>query len=304
MAGYDWASKYISYAAAKNVISGYPNGTFRPAEPVSYAEMASMLIRALGYKSEELTGVWPDNYISKATAVGIFKGFNYSADAPASRGNVALMTNAVAENIADATKPDEKPENSDKDEPGKKPENPLADFSGRAYGILLDVAKVLGEKGDAVDEYEFLFGSRVLYLQTNGKVGDPAGDIDGNLNAGHIYGLQMSNGIVTKFGVSANNFDGIKSPTGYEDFTDDGWATVEEAKNQVVKTINKYNDRDSFTVLTDASVYVAEVDSGGSITGYKAGSFKDIKQGKEVRLYAVTGDTPGVVEIVLVKEAK
>jgi hypothetical protein len=56
-----------------------------------------------------------------------------------------------------------------------------------------------------------------------------------------------------------------------------------------------------FSILEDASIYVAEVENN-EITGYKPGTFRDIKAGKVVRLYSVTGDDPGVVEIVLVGE--
>lgn len=43
LSGYDWAVKYINYAVAKGVVSGYPDGTFRPGDEVTYNEMAAML---------------------------------------------------------------------------------------------------------------------------------------------------------------------------------------------------------------------------------------------------------------------
>jgi hypothetical protein len=54
--GYDWAAKYINYAVAKGVVNGYPDGTFRPAEDVTYNEMVTMLVLALGYQRKDLTG--------------------------------------------------------------------------------------------------------------------------------------------------------------------------------------------------------------------------------------------------------
>jgi hypothetical protein len=302
LTGFDWAAKYVNYAAAKGIISGYTDGTFRPANQVTYAEMASMLVRALGYSTEDLTGDWPDNYITKAATLGIFTDIDHkvsNVNASAVRGHVALMAYRVADDIAEANKPDKGADLED--DPDKDPAGYLSDFSGRAYGILLNTAKVLNDKGNAVDEYEFLIGNKILYLKTNGKVGDPTSGIDGHLTAGDIYGLQMRDGVVTKFDTSNNDFLNINSSSGFEDFTSKDWRKVESASDHVVKIEGpSYDGRTVFTVLEDASIYVAVVESG-VITGYEPGTFRDIKADKYVRLYSVTGDDPGVVEIVLVK---
>ncbi|NLT49173.1 MAG: hypothetical protein GXX92_12245, partial [Clostridiales bacterium] len=203
--------------------------------------------------------------------------------------------------ITEANKPDgatDPEEDSSEDLAGY-----LADYSGRAYGILLNTAKVLNEKGDGVDEYEFLIGDKTLYIQTNGKViTDSIPTIDGHLTAGDLYALQMSNGVVTRFGTSDNNFSGLSSPAlGFEDFTaGSGWGQVNDVTNYVIETKLAYGGRNVFSVLEDASIYVAVVE-GGAITGYEPGTIRDIKADKWVRLYSVTGDDPGVVEVVLVK---
>lgn len=309
LAGYDWATEYINYAAAKGVISGYGDGTFKPSAKVSYEEMASMLVRALGYSAGELTGTWPDNYISKAMEIGIFADVVFSKNTPALRGDAALMTNAVADSIANGSKPGQDTDFEEEEpalEPVKDADNPFAEFSGRAYGILLDVAQVLNEKGDKVDEYEFILGSRTLYLKTNGKfTSDLGATIDGHLVAGDIYGLQMNNGVVTKFGTSNDGFAALNSPAGFQDFTlvagVGTWAQVKDVRNMVIETKVAYGGRDIFTVLDDASIYVAKKDNG-VITSYEKGTIRDVSEDDFVRLYSVTGDTPGVVEIVLVSE--
>lgn len=309
LAGY-WAAEYINYAAAKGVISGYGDGTFKPSAQVSYAEMASMLVRALGSGAGEMMGTWPDNYILKATEFGIFADLEYDKNAPALRGDAALMTNAVADDIANGSKPGEDSdveEGEPVEEPDNDEDNPFAEFSGRAYGILLEVAQVLNEKGDKVDEYEFLLGSRTLYLKTNGRISsDSKVVIDGHLAAGDIYGLQMNNGVVTKFGTSNDGFSNLNLPAGnFQDFTlvagVGTWAQVKDVKNRVIETKVVYGGRDIFTVLDDASIYVAKKDSG-VITSYEKGTIRDVREDDYVRLYSVTGDTPGIVEIVLVRE--
>lgn len=299
LGGYDWAAKYINYAAKKGVISGYPDGNFKPGNLVTYEEMASMLIRAMGYSKEELTGLWPNNYLAKALALGIFKDVQFSVGQPALRGNVALMTYSVVDHITDGTKPEE-PKEEDQEEEGTEPEDPLFEFSGRAYGILTEVAMLLNKKGEVVDEYEFLIGKGTRYIETNGRIqADSSATIQTHLDEGDLYGLQMNNGVITKFDTSDNNFVNIGSPTGLEKFTTD-WTKVIEVKNHTIKIEVPYNGRDTLSVLEDASIYLAKED-GGKITGYEPATMRDIKKDDLVRLYSVTGKTPGVVEIVLVK---
>ncbi|HUW13197.1 MAG TPA: S-layer homology domain-containing protein, partial [Anaerolineae bacterium] len=42
-----WAYKYIEYAAEHNVVGGYPEGLYRPNEPVNRGQMAVFIARAL-----------------------------------------------------------------------------------------------------------------------------------------------------------------------------------------------------------------------------------------------------------------
>lgn len=90
MAGYGWAEGYIAYAQSLGFVSGYPDGTFKPGKTVSYDEAASMLVRALGYTTDSLTGTWPANFVVKAKALGILDGIKSGA-AGANRGDVAIM---------------------------------------------------------------------------------------------------------------------------------------------------------------------------------------------------------------------
>jgi hypothetical protein len=294
LAGYDWAKPYINYAAANGVISGYPDGTFRPGDFVTYNEMAAMLVRALGFQASELPGVWPANFVNKAIALGIFAGLSPEGNAPATRGNVALMAFRVVDDIRAANLP------SPPATPGEPTyadlAGPLATYSGRAYGIILDTAKVLNADGKVVDQIEFLFGNKVLYLNTNGLVVEVPDQEE--RNSGIIYGLQMSNGIVRAVGNSSDDFAAIGSPTGFEELTT-FWDVVTDTREGVVEV--NYNPWISY--LNNASIYLAVMednDDGYNIVEYKVGTARDIKTGSYVRMYSVTGDEPGVAEIVLV----
>lgn len=43
----DWAKEAVNTVVAGGIISGYPDGTFRPSKPVTRAEMASMILRLM-----------------------------------------------------------------------------------------------------------------------------------------------------------------------------------------------------------------------------------------------------------------
>ncbi len=64
MAGH-WSNGYVAYAASLGIIAGYPDGTFKPNQIVSYDEAAKMLVAALGYTPDSLVGTWPANYVVK-----------------------------------------------------------------------------------------------------------------------------------------------------------------------------------------------------------------------------------------------
>jgi hypothetical protein len=90
MAGYGWAEGYIAYAESLGFMSGYGDGTVKPGNTVTYDEATSMLVRALGYTTESLTGSWPANFVVRAKSLGILDGIQ-AGPAGANRGDVAIM---------------------------------------------------------------------------------------------------------------------------------------------------------------------------------------------------------------------
>ena len=56
-----WAKDPIEYLATLNIMSGYPDGTFRPEVPVTRAELCSILVKAKEFKANPLIeDVFPD----------------------------------------------------------------------------------------------------------------------------------------------------------------------------------------------------------------------------------------------------
>ena len=86
-----WANGFIARAKALGIINGYPNGDFGPEDPVTYAQMAKMLLESAGL-GPDATQSWPDNYMGVARARGLFATVpTYPANSPAFRGDCAVM---------------------------------------------------------------------------------------------------------------------------------------------------------------------------------------------------------------------
>lgn len=191
-----WAEDYINIVYNLGIVNGVTPAQFMPANPVTYAQAATMIVRALGHTDAQLGGTWPGNYMNKAAELGLFDEIDEQGkeNQEAIRGDIALMLSAVAQPIRDKYYDMIEEMPKDPADNGK-----LADFSGRAIGLPITVAAELGPDGGAVDELEFLMGGETYYLNSD-DLGDvavadfkpaPAGIFTGDL-----YVARMSNGIV------------------------------------------------------------------------------------------------------------
>jgi hypothetical protein len=76
-----WAEPFIQALAARNAIAGFPDGTFRPEQPVTRAEFAAMIQRALNpspvqqLSPEGFTDVPPDYWAAPAIRAAYEAGF-------------------------------------------------------------------------------------------------------------------------------------------------------------------------------------------------------------------------------------
>ncbi len=80
----NWASPFIQQLASRNIIAGFPDGTFRPNDPVTRAQFAALLLKAFPNAPRVNTPVnfsdVPSNYwglqaIQSAYATGFLAGF-------------------------------------------------------------------------------------------------------------------------------------------------------------------------------------------------------------------------------------
>ena len=87
-----WAAAYINMAAkGKNIIAGYADGLFHPDRTVTVGQAVTILLRMLGYKDEDVGGVWPDSYMAEAAILGLTDGVGTDGHAGLTRGQAARL---------------------------------------------------------------------------------------------------------------------------------------------------------------------------------------------------------------------
>lgn len=87
-----WAAPYINLAArGQGIIKGYSDGMFHPERTVTLGQAVTIVLRLLGYKDEDVGGVWPDGYMSTADSTGLTDNVGTDSAAPLSRGSAAIL---------------------------------------------------------------------------------------------------------------------------------------------------------------------------------------------------------------------
>lgn len=65
--GEDWFAPYVCDAKDRNIIAGYPDGTFKPAEPINFSEASKIIANAYGVEQGEADADatrWYKTYVS------------------------------------------------------------------------------------------------------------------------------------------------------------------------------------------------------------------------------------------------
>jgi hypothetical protein len=107
-----WATGYINVAVDMGVIAGYPDGTFKPENQVTFAEAIKMIVAGLGYtpKANALGG-YPGGYLAVAAEEGITEDVTVVSTLSANRGAVAMMVdNALDVDLMEQTSYGDSPE--------------------------------------------------------------------------------------------------------------------------------------------------------------------------------------------------
>lgn len=87
-----WANTYVSKAAELKIVNGYGNGRFGPSDPVTYEQVVTMLIRAIGMEQQAAQlGGYPNGYITAAKNVGMLTNISAENGRYMHRSEIATM---------------------------------------------------------------------------------------------------------------------------------------------------------------------------------------------------------------------
>ncbi|MEL7657020.1 MAG: S-layer homology domain-containing protein, partial [Bacillota bacterium] len=118
MAGYGWSEGYISYAVKNGVTKGYPDGTFKPGNKVTMNELVTMVLRAADFTDDSLGGIWPTNYMNKATELQLMTNLPEQFPTYATKWMAAQLDYNTLDKIEAANPPSETPaQGTDQDKP-------------------------------------------------------------------------------------------------------------------------------------------------------------------------------------------
>ena len=89
-----WYEGYVNYMASTKLVQGRGDGTFGPNATITTAEVAKMLLTAIGYSAADrgYTGAaWAENVLADAAYIGLLQGYNTNVNTTAPRQWVAVM---------------------------------------------------------------------------------------------------------------------------------------------------------------------------------------------------------------------
>lgn len=86
-----WSTGYINAALDKGYITGMADGKFHPEDSLTFAQACTILVKALGYTDQDVSGLWPRNYMEKAKTLGITAGIDLASNDPLPRWAAAVM---------------------------------------------------------------------------------------------------------------------------------------------------------------------------------------------------------------------
>jgi hypothetical protein len=99
-----WALEYVSFLQSRGIIGGYPDGTFRPEEPVTRAALAVMILKAKNLNPNPEAATFPDvprthwaaGAIGAVRAAGFLQGYpdgSFRPERELTRAEAAVVLN-------------------------------------------------------------------------------------------------------------------------------------------------------------------------------------------------------------------
>lgn len=86
-----WASGYVEAGVAAGLVSGYADGTFGPANKITLAEGATIVLQLLGYGSGDFSGAYPTGQLAMYRSLKLDRGIAASADTQLTRQDAMYL---------------------------------------------------------------------------------------------------------------------------------------------------------------------------------------------------------------------
>ena len=262
-----WYADAVSRCAAAGILTGYPDGTFRPNDPVTREQACAMLARALGiaearraalsgFPDAADTGDWAEGYVAAMLDRGILTGLNgkLAPKAPVTRAQfVTILDRAIAVYA---------------DEDGATVK--AADLD--ADGVIVVVAEDVTVK-DAPAGATVVAAAKAKGLKVNGKSVDAnevhvvPETVERPKSAGHAHTHEYKytdNGDGTHTGVCTAN-DSTLDPAEH-DFDENRKCTVCGAVISESSVASVRNADGSYTYFEKLTKAISNAESGATIT--------------------------------------
>lgn len=94
-----WYETYLQTASCSNIVSGYPDGTFKPGNPVSVVEAAKMISLAFSHEVTKTDGVWYEGFIHNLADRNALPKSLSSLEAHLTRGQLAEIVYRLKKDI-------------------------------------------------------------------------------------------------------------------------------------------------------------------------------------------------------------
>lgn len=281
-----WGYKYISYCAAVGIVSGYPDGSFKPDNKVTYNELICMIVRARGLNNGQILS-WPTGWIDVARADGMLDKLSgvYIGDSNsknANRGNTAIMIASGSEyNSISADDPTE---------------DYFADrnMTGVAYGIVTETRADSDSTGNSCVIARLLLGDRSYDI-----VPDPSLPylFSGMTPASGLIRVVVNNGRATSALKVTPDYSGTYGMLTPSDSS--SGMTAFSRINSISKNSLSYSGSSSGTVkISSNAVFYRVGMNDGKLSAYRI-SPSDAASGGMAAAYSVNGAAGTAAEVII-----
>lgn len=97
----EWFAKYVCFAKEQNIVDGYSDGTFKPADNINFAEASKIISKAFGLAETEDSEIWYKNFVEAIAEKNAIPFSISDLDKKIYRGEMAELVWRLKEDITD-----------------------------------------------------------------------------------------------------------------------------------------------------------------------------------------------------------